>query len=376
MAEIFDTANTRIIVVDDSDSNVMILKSLLARRGFQVEAAFSGESALEMIHENPPDLVLLDIQMPNMDGYEVCRRLKAEAQTCDIPIIFISALDNTENIVHAFEAGGSDYVTKPFRFMEVVARVENHLMLVHQRRQLEARREQDHQRFEAINKMKTHFIGTATHDLKNPLLVILGYVALMEKQASISENKIAISSLQGIRSSVDKMTTLVTDMLDLVQMESGVELHKKPVSLATFLRSCLQGFDVLADQSQIQLLFSQPLENLTVDIDEKRLKRVFDNLISNAIKYTPGGGTIEVKAFAQNGHSVIQVIDTGYGIPSDAVPHLFETFYRVKSEQHMQVDGTGLGLAIVKAIVEQHRGTIEVESEMGKGSSFTIRLPL
>lgn len=376
MAETIDVTNTHILVVDDSESNVMILKSLLVRRGFAVQAAADGETALSMIDDNPPDLILLDIQMPNMDGYEVCQRLKANANTCDIPIIFISALDNTENIVRAFEAGGSDYVTKPFRFMEVVARVENHLMLVRQRQQIESWREQDRQRFESINKMKTHFIGTATHDLKNPLLVILGYVALMEKQGDIKNSRISISSLQGIRASVGKMTTLVTDMLDLVQMESGTALDKKPVPVTTFIRSCLEGFDILADQNQISLVFTQPQENVSIAIDEKRLKRVMDNLVSNAIKYTPSGGTVEVKASIQDGHAIIQVIDTGFGIPADAVPHLFETFYRVKSEQHMQVDGTGLGLAIVKAIVEQHRGSIKVASKLGKGSTFTIRLPL
>lgn len=375
MADLENHTPTRILVVEDTETSVLILTSLLARRGYQVDSAADGVTALEKIQDNPPDLILLDIQMPKMDGYELCRRLKADKKTCDIPIIFISALDATENIVHAFEAGGSDYITKPFRFMEVVARVENHLMIVRQRRQIETLREQDRLRFEAINKMKTHFIGTATHDLKNPLLVILGYVTLMEKQQDVMANQIAASSLDGIRSSVGRIRELVTDMLDLVQMEYGQELDKSPVSMKAFVQSCLEGFQVLAGENQVNLACSVP-DDFAVALDEKRMKRVMDNLVSNALKYTPSGGKVEVLAQRQDGHAVIRVVDTGFGIPADAVPHLFETFYRVKSEQHMQVDGTGLGLAIVKAVVEQHRGRVEVESELGKGSTFTVMLPL
>lgn len=362
-----------ILVVEDSEANVEILKNLLERRGYDVTTARSGSAAFEWLENNLPDLILTDINMPGMDGFEVCSRLKADERTAEIPVIFISALDDTENLVKAFKVGGADYITKPFRFMEVVARVQNHLMIARQRQQIQELRDQDRKQFESISKMKNHFIGTATHDLKNPLMVILGYVALMERQEQTRDNPVFEKSLQAIRDGVGRMSELVSDMLDLVQLESRAELVKERQTINTLLEACVKDFEVMS--TDITLSLETPPENIQCLIDSSGIKRVIDNLISNAIKYSTTGGSVTVRLQADDQDAIIEVTDTGLGIPEEEMPHLFDTFYRVKHEAHRQVDGTGLGLAIVKTIIDQHDGQVEVRSKLGEGSTFTIRLP-
>lgn len=365
-----------ILIVDDTPANIELLSRLLHNAGHRLRTAASGQAALDEALTDPPDLILLDIAMPGMNGFQVCECLKADERTRHIPIIFISSSGDIEAIVRAFEVGGVDYITKPFNTREVLARVSSHLMMVKQRQEIEALHEQDRQQFEAIHRMKNEFIGTATHDLKNPLFLILGYVSLMESEETIATHPLGIQIIEGIRQGVEKMSNLVADMLDLMQLETGRQLERCSVLLSEFLQESIKGFDMLAAQKDITLSLLLPRQDVLLSIDAKWMRRVMDNLISNAIKYTLPGGQIEVSGQVNSHYALLNVADTGLGIPEDALSHLFETFYRVNSPQHMEQAGTGLGLSIVRAIVEQHGGTIQVESEPGKGSLFSVALPI
>lgn len=370
-----ETACT-ILIADDTPANLLLLGNLLRSQGYKITEAQDGIIALEQARRTLPDLIFLDVHMPGLTGYEVCEQLKADKMTKDIPVIFISAIDDSDAIVKAFEVGGVDYIAKPLRFKEVLARTQSHLTVLFQRREIETLRRQDHQQFEAINRMKTHFIGATTHDLKNPMSVIISYIALMERQPDIVAHPVAQQSLQGIRDGVNKMAELVTNMLDSVQLESEIELSLVVTSLNGFLKDCLNGFNVVASQKQIQFTQALPHDDVKICIDAKLMKRVMDNLISNALKYTPKSGHVEITARSEENHAVIQVKDTGMGIPPEDLPHIFKAFYRVQHQAHEKIEGTGLGLSIVKAIVEQHKGQISVESTVGKGSTFSITLPL
>jgi two-component system sensor histidine kinase/response regulator len=364
-------------MVDDVLSNLAALTDMLTTFGYKVRQARDGPSALESVKQDPPDLILLDIHMPEMDGYEVCKRLKADDRTRDIPVVFISALSETENIVRGFEIGGVDYITKPFQFREVVARVQNQLMLVYQRRQIEALRAQDRQYFESLNRMKDQFIRMATHDLRNPLNVILGYTHVLDRlEVAGGDQALLKQSIDNIRNSVGKMRTLVTDMLDLAQLETGSRLTLTKVALADFLQRCLGSFHVLAKQQKIELVYKAPPKDAYVMMDESYMTRVIDNLVSNAIKYSPEGGKVSVKAWVRDDNAVIEVSDTGLGIHADDLPHVFDAFYRVQHQENEDVEGSGLGLSIVKTIVEQHGGQITVQSELGQGSTFRVVLPV
>lgn len=364
-----------ILIVDDNQTNMLVLQNVLSHTAYHVHIVRDGAAALAFATQSIPDLILLDIEMPGMNGYEVCEQLKADPVTQNIPIIFISVHDRQDDIVRGFQVGGVDYITKPFQEEEVLARINSHITLVAQRQQLEALYQRDIQRAQAINEMKDQFIHAATHDLKNPLFLISGYVTMLETEREIVNNDFARTALREIQQSVDTMTSLITDILDLVQLESQVGLDCTPVSIRAFLEEALKGFDILAEQKHVRLSLLLPAEDAEVLLDTMQFHRVMDNLLSNAIKYTPEGGWIKIKSYSMPDEVVIEVTDTGMGVPEKDLPHLFEKFYRVNQPEYRAVSGTGLGLSIVKAIVEAHQGQIKVTSKEKKGSSFVITLP-
>lgn len=372
-----DTCQITILVVDDTPSNLQVLSDLLITAGYKLQEAHEGHTALQLVQTGAlPDLILLDIYMPDMDGYEVCRRLKNNARTRDIPVMFISALSDTDNIVKGFEVGGVDYITKPFQFREVLARVTNQLTLVRQRKQIEELRAKDRQYFESLSRMKDQFIQMATHDLRNPLNVILGYANVINRLDVVGHDKaLRDQAVTSIRESVEKMRTLVTDLLDLAQFETRSYLSMKPVALGDFLERCLGGLHVIAIQKTIELAYSPLPGDIIVRIDESYMARVIDNLVLNAIKYTPEGGRVKVTGLLEAETVIIEVADTGLGIPVEDLPHIFDAFYRAHHSEQQHVEGLGLGLSIVKTIVEQHGGKVSVESEPGQGSLFRVFLP-
>jgi len=372
-----DQDKETILAVDDTPANLHLLGGILLSRGYNVQVAEDGESAFKLARSMPFDLILLDIQLPDIDGFEVCRQLKADPQTREIPVIFISAYADMSNVLRGFDLGGVDYITKPFQVKEVLARVANHLTLVRQRKQIKALWEQDRQRYEVLDQMKNRFIQMATHDLRNPLNVILGYAVLLEGvEVSARDAEFVRQAAHELQRSTEKMRTLVTDMLDLARMEVRAQLAMLPISLSTFLEQSLVGFQTLADQKQIALTYTAPAEDITVLADVSRIERVIDNLLSNAIKYTPAGGRVTVTAHLDHDQAVIEVCDTGLGIPEEEMPRLFEAFFRSTSSEHQKIEGTGLGLSIVKSIVEQHGGQVSATSELGQGSTFRFTLPL
>ncbi len=185
----------------------------------------------------------------------------------------------------------------------------------------------------------------------------------------------ATQAIEKIRQSVEKMRTLVTDLLDLAQFETSSYLSMSPKPLGDFLEGCLKGLYVIATQKSIELVFSPPPDYVIVHIDENYMARVIDNLVSNAIKYTPDGGKVTVRAQWDENTAAIEFVDTGLGIPEKDLPHIFDAFYRVRQGEHENIEGSGLGLSIVKTIVEQHGGRVRVESQPGQGSLFRVVLP-
>ena len=365
-----------ILVVDDTPVNLRVLTEMLKRHDFNVYSAPDGPTALEIVQSEALDLILLDIKMPGMDGYMVCEKIKADERFADIPVIFISALTDIDDIVKGFDTGGVDYITKPFKFREVLVRVETHLTLRRQRQQIEEMRERDRQYFESISALREQFIRTATHDLKNPLASIVGYTNILESFNETARDETISDAIVGLRYGSRKMRILVTDMLDLLQMESGLQLYYAPVEINKFVKDTFPEFNVLVKEKNINFSYVPLDMELQINIDPKWIGRVLSNLISNAIKYTPESGSVEIVLERKDDLVYLHVVDSGLGIPADDLDQIFDAFHRVRRKQHMQVEGTGLGLSIVRSIVEQHDGNIYVESELGKGSRFTVELPL
>ncbi len=371
-----------ILIVDDMPHNLELLSAMLIKRGYVVRPALNGAMALRAAKATPPDLILLDINMPELNGYEVCRRLKNDQETRDIPVIFISALDETIDKVRAFEVGGVDYVTKPFQVEEVLARIETQLMLYRQRlelerqrRELEILRERERQYFNEMNRVKDEFVRTVSHDLKNPISVVVGYVHLLREGGNIADPD-DLLYLDRIEEGAESMRALIMNLLDLARLEAGSALTLEPHALSEFLRICLEGFELAAENKGIELVYTPPPNDMVVAFDRTRMIQAISNLLSNAIKYTPSGGRVELCAEVSKHEVSISVCDNGIGISEDDMPNLFKKFYRVHNARSLGTEGTGLGLSIVKAVIEQHQGAIEVESEVGVGSTFHIRLPV
>lgn len=356
-----------ILIVDDTMANLELLQDLLEREGYATQTALNGRVALKLIAQQKPDLILLDVMMPDLSGFEVCQLLQKNPDTQALPIVFISALSDTESIVKGFELGGADYITKPFRSAEVLARVRNQVSLIDQRESLA-------KSFQDLNKMRTQFIHNATHDLKNPLHIIQSYSQILAdalvKDAELSQY------VQRILASSERMWALVRDMLDLGKLESGESLNLVEAPVNQFLQRCQYEFEMTAQQRGIELKVTPLEEDLILLLDISAMMRIFENLVSNAIKYTPSGGRVELRASRSASRLYIFVSDSGVGISSQDLPHIFEPFYRVNTRQIQEVEGTGLGLTIVKHLVAQHQGDIRVESNEGQGTLFTISLPI
>lgn len=365
-----------ILIVDDVAANLNVLSAMLTPQGYTVRPAISGELALKAAQKSPPDLILLDIRMKDMNGYQVCEALKADERLRDIPVIFISALNDIEDKLKAFQVGGVDYINKPFYIEEVIARVQTHLILLNQRREIARLREQDRQYYEELGKMKDQFVTVASHDLKSPLALVRGYTELLGDFDFVRNDPEAKSYVEWILRGIVNMQRLITNLLDLARIETGHDLRLGPVPLAKFLSDCLANCTLKANEKHITLSFTPPPADLIQVVDETKMAQVLDNLLSNALKYTPENGHVELSADIIEDQLVIRITDNGMGIPAAALPHLFERFYRVQYKDYMNNEGTGLGLSIVKAIVEQHGGKIWVESEEGSGSIFSITLPL
>lgn len=349
-----------ILIVDDTPANLSVLSMMLTKAGYKVRPAISGEIALRAIEAELPDLILLDVRMPEMDGFELCQQLKAQPRTAKVPVIFISALSEIDDKLRAFEVGGVDYITKPFQTAEVRVRVNTHLTLARQRKEIED-----------LSQLKDQLLDTVTHNLKSPLSVILMYSEALAEGRGDSEDY-----AKKIHNAGDRMNKLISNFLDINKIESGVVLSETELVLQPFLNDAVMNLIFLAETKNIDTVLNMPDEPIILNTDTRYLNEAVENLLSNAIKYTPDGGKVDVTVKATSEAVSIAIADTGIGIPQEHQTQIFDKFYRVPETEHQQVSGTGLGLAIAHSIIEQLGGNLTVQSQEGEGSTFTITLPI
>jgi signal transduction histidine kinase len=365
-----------ILIVDDTPNNLRLLSSMLKRQGYEVRSAISGHVALMAIHTALPDLILLDINMPKMNGYEVCERLKSDEQTRDIPVIFLSALSETVDKVKAFQVGGSDYITKPFQFEEVVARVENQLSL--RRMQLKLKHAQENalhalDREKELNRLKSEFVALISHDFRTPLTSIQGFSGLLRHMVNPTEET-QQRYFDKIDTAVEHLLKLLDEILLIGSLESGyVHYNPQPLSVESFCLDIVETLQLNTERKcPIQCVFEENLP--TVELDPTMLRQILTNLLSNSIKYSPDNSVIDLGVKIDDSQIIFEIGDRGIGIPEKEQHHLFETFYRCSNVN--QIKGTGLGLAIVKRCVELHRGHVSLESQEGIGTHVTVKLPI
>lgn len=375
----YNPSDMKLLLVDDTPANLDILYNILEAQGYQISVAPNGKIACTVADHDVPDLILLDVMMPVMDGFETCKELRKNEKTKNIPIIFITAKTETEDIVKCFNLGAVDYIAKPFRHEEVCVRVKTHLQLSAAKIALEGQKkllEKQNKALNIMNVQKNEFIGIAAHDLRNPLGCIMSSSEVLSESPGelLDEDHMVLLDL--IHSCSEDMLILVNNLLDVSVIESGMlNLEMKSNSLNKLVLERLRIFEGVAKRKQISLHTSL-VEFPNFSFDKKHIAQVIDNLLSNAIKFSPLGSKINLSTKIGVDKVMVSVTDEGPGILAEEKAKLFEFFQTSHAKSTGGERKTGLGLAIVKKILNVHGGTIEIHSPQEKGTTFTFSLPI
>lgn len=359
----------RVLVVDDDPKNRRLLNDLLRARGHEVVEAPSGEEALRQVSETPPDVVLLDIMMPGMDGIEMCRRIKDNPATSHIPVLLVTALSERSDRIRGIEAGANDFLTKPIDTRDVVLRVRNAVHLHH----LHNRLQQSCEQLRNMEKLRDNLMHLIVHDMKTPITTIAGYLELLFLEGkNLSET--LQEYVEAARSATQRLLRMATTLLDLSRLEENkMPLAIRPCDVKGAARKAFEEVGILAREKAIRFEF--PAESFMAECDAELLGRVFTNLFENAIKFVPSGGLVRMALREDRGWVRVEVRDNGPGIPAEHHARIFEKFGQVELRKAGKMYSAGLGLAFCKLAVEAHGGGIGVESEVGRGSTFWFTLP-
>ena len=369
-----------VLIVDDEERNIKLIKGMVLNEKYEVATASCGQEALDYLESNQVDLIILDVMMPDIDGFEVCRRLKEDETTRHIPILMVTALMEKEHRIKAMEVGADDFLSKPVDRTELLVRVKSLLRIKsYHDKVLESNEEIIAKNFELekLEQTKEELTHMVVHDLMNPLSVIsMGLDLLMFDELNYNDEQ--IKTMQQCHHNCDELKRMIQSMLDIHKMEDGkLQPVIKEVEISDLIGSLIESFQASAAYNQIELEYDSSGSDHTIHGDEMLIKRVISNLISNAIRHTPPFGKVKigVDGVEGNGSLKLSVRDTGDGIDPKYHDKIFERFEQVDlRESGVKVGSSGLGLAFCKMAVEAHGGNIWVESN-GNGSAFYFSVP-
>jgi len=395
----------RILIAEDSATQAARARLILEEAGYVVTVARDGQEAWERLNAEPYDLILSDINMPRMNGYDLCRRTKAESRFKAIPFVLLTAREELAALIRGFEAGADDFITKPWVSSMLLGRLasafrhnqragqagtdfrdqmmalllsrtveleEAHRHLADERAALKAA----NGRLEEATRHKSQFLANMSHELRTPMNAVIGFSEMLQRESFGPLQPKQRRYVDNILTSGRHLLTLINDILDLSKVEAGkMEIKRERIALASLLSDTATLIRGMADRKGIAVDVEVPGQIILLG-DAARLKQVLFNLLSNAVKFTPSGGQVRLTAAASGAFASISVIDNGIGIALKDQLHLFEEFHQVDGTDSREYQGTGLGLALARRLVELHGGTIELESDTGKGSRFTFTVPL
>ncbi len=366
-----------ILVVDDTEDNLDLLEFALKRKPIKMLRAISGQECLVIAEEKRPDLILLDIQMPVMDGFETLRRLRANPATAKIPVVFLTAQrKDADSIATGLAMGAEQYLTKPIDTDELLVRARMLIQL--------KRAEAD------LERTKADFMAMLVHDLRSPLIGIKSVIELLQDAGKGSPlNDDHFELLNSAHSSAKKLLELISDFLDLSKYEAGtIDFDQSAVPVNQFIEPVLSQMDVQFRQRNVKIASNLPSDLPNVMVDAAKTEQVVMNLLSNALKFTKSGGAISVEAAPYNEELVtaegpkqkrfvrVSIVDNGVGIAPEELPILFERYKQATSAKVVKQKGTGLGLVICRRIIEAQGGRVTAESEPGKRTVFSFTLPV
>ena len=356
-----------ILVVEDIAESMYSVCNSLQAEGYGLAVAENGRQALAMVPESRPDLILLDIKMPGMNGYEVCKQLKNNPKTKDIPIIFLTISAGTDDIVKGFATGAVDYITKPFNKEELLSRVKTHLDLKFAREELKE-----------LNATKDKFFSIIAHDLRNPLQCLILYADSLYNDYDLLDDDKRKDYIHKFHNNTNLIAALLENLLGWSQSQQGIiEPHPQKIDLYALTAENIDLLKENAEKKNIAVS-SQIKPKIYALADNNMIRTVIRNLISNAVKFTNPGGKVEIStAISADGNAVdITISDNGVGINVEDLDTLFRIDVKKKKNKGTDNEkGTGLGLILCKEFVEKNNGSIRVTSEPGRGSRFTFTLP-
>ena len=377
-----------VLVVDDIAANRNLLGETLESRDYEVLLASNGEMALKVAAKARPRVILMDVNMPDVDGYEACRRLKADAELAEIPVIFITANDDQESLVKGFEAGGVDYIAKPFKEKEVLMRVETHLRMHTLKAELEAKNDElenevrlrsaAEEKANQANEAKSRFLSFISHEMRSPLNAIIGFseelVDALEDDALADSREDATR----IRSASEHLLGLINNLLDLSKIEAGkMPLNLEEFALGPLVTELGKDMEPLLRKRDNRLIVNEGGGGV-MRSDPTKIKQVLMNLVSNAAKFTDHG-EIRIDVRKTNGSEPpgfeIDVSDDGIGMSKEQQGRIFQAYEQASGTTSKRYGGTGLGLAISRQFCRLLGGDLSVASEPGSGSTFTVKLP-
>lgn len=358
-----------VLIVDDNENNLVYLQNILQRADISCKTTTQGKECLNLCMNDPPSLILLDVMMPEMNGYEVCKRLKESEITRDIPVIFISALISKEDILKGFEVGGVDYITKPFHKEEVLARVKAHLTIVTQQKKLEL---MNRELKEAL-AVRDRLFSIISHDLIGPILNIENALKLLMEERLSDEERFDFfqESLNAASSTLDLLKNLLSWAKNQIE---GIDYNPHNVDVSIIIGDILNLFQRMQKEKKIDII-NHIQESLICFADENMLHLIFRNLISNALKYSYEGGKIEILHHNEGDSMVFEIMDKGKGIANEEVEKILDPIQFYSTPGTAYEKGHGLGLRLCKEFIEIHGGELKIISEPGKGSIFRFSIP-
>lgn len=363
----------RILIIEDDRINLVIIKGILKNEGFVIEDTDSAEKALELYETFKPELILLDVMLPGMDGFECCRELHRRHGATAAPVIFITAKGTSADVVEGFNSGGTDYLPKPFQRSEALARIRTHL----QTRILFEEQQHLVEQLTQANTAKNKLLGMAAHDLRNPLASIKGLAEFLS-DGTVGELSVdQLDLVKTIHETSQSMLALLSELLDTATVEAGViKVALEKTDFDALVARAVYLNNINAAKKGTKIRVESPPVGTSVKIDGAKVRQVVDNLLSNAVKYSPPKSTIRVRWETQSQRLRFIVSDEGPGIPPDERHKLFKDFTTLSVKPTGGEKATGLGLAICRKIIEAHDGVIDARNLPEKGAEFFFEIPL
>jgi signal transduction histidine kinase len=357
-----------VLIVDDAIDTLRLLSDLLSEQGYEVRAFANGRQALQAVESDPPDLVLLDISLPEFDGYEVCRRLRASERAKDVPVIFLTASTETADKVRAFEAGGVDYVTKPFQVEELLARVRTHVKL----RRTQEELAENYTRLRALERLRDDVVHMVIHDLRSPLTALLIELRIVLRKPADALSADIRAGLRSALESAEAIKIMANDVLDVSRLEE----RRMPIEWAVWDLNQItrEVCSVLRTTDSGRAVDIDSAGAVEVTCDGALVRRVIENLVRNAIRYSPADSLVRISITFSDSRVRVAVCDQGPDVPPEARETIFEKFGTLEAKQRTY-RSVGLGLAFCKLAIQAHGGTVGVDSGVPTGSTFWFELP-